>query len=207
QMKKVICFLILAFIFSCTKQEEIFQHSSGFQKETHSNKPVQTARLTGKASLIGWSLIFQDEFETDSVFDSNKWSFCPRSTPDWTKYLTSTHHYVHVSNDNLQLILDNQVITGDPVAYHSGGIQTYGKFSFTYGKVKVRAKFTQGQGAWPAIWMMPESAIYGGWPNSGEIDIMEHLNNDSYIYQTLHGQSLSAGHAYTKAININQYNT
>lgn len=47
--------------------------------------------------------------------------------------------------------------------------------SWTYVKIEVRAKLPQGSGTWPAIWMMPTHAAYGNWPNSGEIDIMEHV--------------------------------
>ncbi|MGF7230203.1 family 16 glycosylhydrolase [Arachidicoccus sp.] len=204
-MKKIICFLMLTTFFSCAKQSNAFLKPSAMQSAVKLS-PVTTLQ-TDSASLIGWDLLFQDEFSVGSNFDSTNWSFCPRANPDWAKYLTSTSHYANLANNNLQLTMDNAVIAGDTIAYHSGGIQTYGKFTFTYGKVQVRAKFTQGQGSWPAIWMMPETATYGGWPNSGEIDIMEHLNNDSIFYQTLHGQSLSSGHAFTKGFNVNQYNT
>lgn len=47
--------------------------------------------------------------------------------------------------------------------------------SWTYVKIQVRAKLPQGAGTWPAIWMMPSHSAYGNWPNSGEIDIMEHV--------------------------------
>ncbi|HOA80584.1 MAG TPA: family 16 glycosylhydrolase, partial [Defluviitaleaceae bacterium] len=54
--------------------------------------------------------------------------------------------------------------------------------------MEVNAKLSKGQGSWPAIWMMPENSIYGSWPYSGEIDIMEHLNFDDFIYQTVHSE-------------------
>lgn len=70
--------------------------------------------------------------------------------------------------------------------YHTGGVESFKKFSFKYGKVEVKAKLSSGQGTWPAIWMMPEKSVFGDWPRSGEIDIMEHLNNDTKTYQVIH---------------------
>jgi len=59
----------------------------------------------------------------------------------------------------------------------SARIRSVDSFSFTYGKVEVRAKLPAGDWLWPAIWMMPRNNAYGGWPASGEIDIMESRGN------------------------------
>lgn len=60
----------------------------------------------------------------------------------------------------------------------SGRIKTVDGFRFKYGKVEARAKVPRGAFLWPAIWMMPSKSVYGSWPNSGEIDIMESRGND-----------------------------
>jgi beta-glucanase (GH16 family) len=62
------------------------------------------------------------------------------------------------------------------------------KQSWKYGKIEVKAKLPQGQGIWPAIWMMPENdSTYGEWPMGGEIDLMELLGNEpNKIYGTIH---------------------
>ena len=123
-----------------------------------------------KPPATSWKLIFSDEFKTKSNFDAKKWSYATRGNAAWTRYLTSSPDYVYQKKGNLVVRMDNKVIAGDDVPYHSGGINTSGKFSFLYGKVEVRAKFKGGKGSWPAIWMMPEHpAAYGGWPASGEI--------------------------------------
>ena len=72
--------------------------------------------------------------------------------------------------------------------YTSGKVTGQNKTDFTYGKVVVSAKVPEGQGLWPAIWMMPkDESYYGQWPKCGEIDIMEVLGNDvSTAYGTLH---------------------
>ena len=60
--------------------------------------------------------------------------------------------------------------------YTSARIKTKGKADFRYGKFEIKAKLPKGKGTWPAIWMLPSSTTeYGGWPMSGEIDIMEHV--------------------------------
>ena len=59
----------------------------------------------------------------------------------------------------------------------SARIRTAESFSFTYGKVEVKAKLPRGDWLWPAIWMLPRDNQYGNWPSSGEIDIMESRGN------------------------------
>jgi len=61
----------------------------------------------------------------------------------------------------------------------SAKLRTLGKFNFKYGKVEVKAQLPKGDFIWPAIWMLPEDEAYGGWPSSGEIDIMESRGNDA----------------------------
>lgn len=77
----------------------------------------------------------------------------------------------------------NQTVKADTARYLTGGLFTKGRRHVGYGKVEVRARLGSAQGAWPAIWMLPEGAV---WPHGGEIDIMEHLNYDSIVYQTVH---------------------
>lgn len=181
-------FLILFLtLFSCNKKSN---------DTTSLNPPVKT-----------WNIIFEDNFNSTGSFDNNKWSYCSRNNAAWAKYLTSSSDNVSLDGSNLVLKMDNKPIAGDNVPYHSGGIQTMGKFSFTYGKVEVRAKFSQGKGSWPAIWMMPETATYGGWPNSGEIDIMEHVNNENVIHQTIHNGAVTNSNGASSVTQASVYNS
>ena len=69
---------------------------------------------------------------------------------------------------------------------HDGGANEYtsarlvskGRGDFLYGRIEARAKLPSGRGTWPAIWMLPTGQAYGGWPASGEIDLMEHVGYD-----------------------------
>ena len=79
-------------------------------------------------------------------------------------------------------------------SYTSGRIKTQNKYSFTYGKVEMKAKLPQGQGIWPAFWMLGDNITTIGWPNSGEVDIMEFVGKTpTNVYGTLHGPGYSGG--------------
>ncbi|GAM37197.1 hypothetical protein TCE0_022f06912 [Talaromyces pinophilus] len=73
----------------------------------------------------------------------------------------------------------------------SARLTTKGKHNITYGKIEVKAKLPRGDWLWPAIWMMPEEDVYGSWPLSGEIDIMESKGNDGRTYDG--GRNLVGG--------------
>jgi beta-glucanase (GH16 family) len=62
----------------------------------------------------------------------------------------------------------------------SGRLRSFERFSFTFGRVVVSAKMPVGDWMWPAIWMLPEDWVYGGWPVSGEIDIIESIGNRNF---------------------------
>ena len=72
--------------------------------------------------------------------------------------------------------------------YTSGRVTSFGKADFTYGYIEVKAKVPEGQGLWPAIWMMPtKESKYGSWPACGEIDIVEMLGHQTGItYSNIH---------------------
>lgn len=133
-----------------------------------------------------WELIWHDEFDQDGDPDPSNWAFSGRGKPDWNRYCADNPQTRFVKDGKLHLRGIVNTDDSDPAPYQTGCIQTKSNFSFKYGKVEVKAKLSKGKGSWPAIWMMPQDAVYGGWPHSGEIDIMEHLNYDSIIYQTLH---------------------
>lgn len=175
-------------IVSCNK-EQVDQSSNQMVSVSKTNALTITSSLQ---SLSDYELIWSDEFNTVGGFDDSKWSYAERGTVAWNKYMTHTSDYVSQDGNNLLLRMDNAVIPTDPVPYHSGGVKSQNKFSMTFGKVEVRAKFTQGRGSWPAIWMMPEPATaYAGWPGCGEIDIMEHVNNEMVVHQSVHNATVT----------------
>lgn len=169
------------------------------------NWPKSVSRTSG-------TIVFWDDFDqTDSIPDISKWSLCPPQTSAWNRYMSNSYDQAYVSDGKL-------VLLGEKVGgtYKTGGVQSAGKFDFQYGKVEVNARFTEtAQGGWAAIWMMPKSStpIYNGWPACGEIDIMEQLNHDGYVYQTIHSHYKNTlGYnnptpTITAPINVGAFNT
>ncbi len=138
----------------------------------------------------GYTLLWNDEFDGDALDESN-WSYDPHE-PGWTnnelqEYTTSTDN-VFVRDGKLVLkAIKTQDANGNDY-YTSGKIKGQNKKDFMYGKIVASAKVPEGQGLWPAIWMMPtDESYYGQWPKCGEIDIMEALGNQTHIaYGTVH---------------------
>ena len=117
--------------------------------------------------------------------DEREGSKGPRGGAGWNRHRSDADCRDAGKDGNLVLrgIANNDTRPQDTSRYLTGGVFTQGKFSIGYGKVEVCARLDRAQGAWPAIWMLPEDAQ---WPNGGEIDIMEHLNHDTIAYQTVH---------------------
>ncbi|MDA0564108.1 glycoside hydrolase family 16 protein [Streptomonospora sp. S1-112] len=85
-----------------------------------------------------------------------------------------------------------------PCQYTSGRMNTSGKFTHAYGRFEARIKIPTGQGIWPAFWMLGDDLGQVGWPNSGEIDIMENVGHEpATVHGSLHGPGYSGGGAVT----------
>lgn len=144
------------------------------------SSPVDS--VTTDSDGTTWRLVFSDEFDQESgTPDASKWVLCEKGSSDWARYLSESYDQAYIEDGSLHLI--GERVDGE---YKTGGIETRGKFDFEYGKVECRARFaTQPSGGHTGIWMMP-SPPAEQWPKSGEIDIMEHLNSEKKIYETIH---------------------
>lgn len=160
-----------------------------------------------------WTLVWSDEF-TGNTIDSNKWSHeinCDGGGNQEQQCYTDSAENSYV-DDGLLYIVAKPAEDGSTLPYTSARLRTKDKADWTYGRFEVRAKLPSGQGTWPAFWMLPSDNVYGGWPHSGEIDILEAVNLkvpldgsddlESSIHGTLHyGKSwpnnASSGKAYT----------
>ena len=127
----------------------------------------------GREEKNDYELIWKEDFKGKSI-NFEKWSKITRGKADWRKYMSDNETLYEVRKGKLILHgIENKGIAPDDTArFLTGGISTKGKFSIRYGKVEVKTKLEAAQGAWPAIWMLPEK---GEWPKGGEIDIMERL--------------------------------
>lgn len=89
--------------------------------------------------------------------------------------------------------------------YTSARITTQNKYSVLYGRIEARIKIPGGQGIWPAFWMLGANLGSVGWPNSGEIDIMEVVGKDpNNVHTTLHGPGYSGCCGIHGAYNLGQ---
>ncbi|MCL1868152.1 MAG: family 16 glycosylhydrolase [Paludibacter sp.] len=146
--------------------------------------PIQA----GDNELSGdFTLIWADEFDGAS-YDNTIWS--PQIAGDGfgnneLQYYTGNSNNIFTRDGCLVLKAIRENYGGRQ--YTSGKIWTQNKKYFKYGRVEARFKLPAGRGTWPAIWMMPQSSVYGGWPNSGEIDIMEFVGyQPNIIFGTVH---------------------
>ena len=136
-----------------------------------------------------WTLIWSDEFDSPNI-DINKWSY-DIGTGDWGWGNNEEQYYTNNSNNSFiedgKLIIQALLQNYGGSSYTSARMVTKNKGDWKYGRIEVRAKIPSGIGTWPAIWMLPTDWVYGGWPYSGEIDVMEHVGyNPNVIHGTAH---------------------
>ena len=148
-----------------------------------------SAGYSSPLSYPGYSLVWNDEFEGNTL--SSDWVF-EIGNGNWGWGNNELQYYLeeNVSVENGVLTITAKNNSFNTFDYTSSRIKTQGNQSFKYGRIDVRAALPFGQGIWPAIWMLGDNFSSAGWPNCGEIDIVELVggsgNNDKTIYGTLH---------------------
>lgn len=153
------------------------------------------------------TIVFEDDFEQESnIPDPAKWQLCDKGSSAWCTYMSESYDQAYVKDGKLVLIAEN--VDGE---YKAGGIRMLNELGFQYGIVEVSARFTKtAQGSWPAIWMMPSKPVWSGWPQCGEIDIMEHLNNDTYYWSVIHTNytdNYNSPCNTTNSVDLSEFNT
>lgn len=133
----------------------------------------------------GWVSVWNDEFDGD-VLDGTKWNQ-EVGGGGWGNQEVQYYRPENTSVSDGLLTITAKKETFGGREYTSSRLTTKYKGDWTYGRIQVKAKLPSGKGTWPAIWMMPTMSVYGGWPNSGEIDIMEHVGYDmNRVHSTIH---------------------
>ncbi|REJ17019.1 MAG: 1,3--beta-D-glucan 3-glucanohydrolase [Paenibacillaceae bacterium] len=156
-----------------------------------------------------YQLVWSDEFNGPSI-NTNYWTFeIGTGSNGWgnneLQYYTSRPENARIENGNLVIEARRESYGG--MNYTSARLKTQGKVNFKYGRIEARIKLPKGQGLWPAFWTLGEDITTVGWPRSGEIDIMEHVNNEDVTHGYMHWDA--GGHASyggsSFAFDVTQY--
>ena len=145
---------------------------------------------SGNSLIFDTIPVFADEFNYTGLPDPNKWGYDIGGS-GWgnneLQYYTNQLKNAFVANGKLTITAYKEDMEGRN--YTSARLITKNKGDIKYGRIEVKAQIPAGLGTWPAIWMLPTDWVYGGWPSSGEIDIMEHVGYDQdVIHITTHSE-------------------
>jgi beta-glucanase (GH16 family) len=189
---------------------------------TQQSSVVSQART---ANVASGTLVWSDEFSNSTganaqpnpavwTYDTGATGFGNQELEDYCAWgsnvtpCTSSNPNVYVGTDGYLHIVAEQPGSG---VYTSARLKTQGLFSMSYGRIEARMMLPEGQGLWPAFWLLGNNFATAGWPVCGEQDIMEHVNapspddvlgsvhmpggNSSYPY-TASGFSAAGWHTY-----------
>ena len=150
-----------------------------------------------------YKLVWQDDFDGTGL-NTNLWSLIPEGESDWDRHMSVRSDLVQVRDGVLELWGKRNTDTNaDPRPFVTGGVASMGKATVRNGKIEMRVKFEDHQkGAWPALWLLQnEKDGQGrGYPWGGEIDVVERLNGDKFVYHTVHsGWTLNKKHPHEPA--------
>ncbi|MEI6274400.1 MAG: glycoside hydrolase family 16 protein [Prolixibacteraceae bacterium] len=150
--------------------------------------------IGGQQPEGSYKLVWSDEFDYTGLPDAKKWSFdVEGNSSGWgnneSQYYTKERiQNAEVKDGQLSITAIREDFQGRK--YTSARLITKTKGDWLYGRLEIKAKLPEGRGMWPAIWMLPTDWSYGGWPASGEIDVMENVGYDPFvIVASAHTQS------------------
>jgi beta-glucanase (GH16 family) len=176
---------------NCGEKKQLEEKKTGpVIIEPKSKQEVKTMGFEYDEDKLIYELVWNDEFNYTGSPDPEKWGN-ETGGSGWGN--NEIQYYTGGSNayvDGEKLIITARYEKAGGREVTSARIRTAKKGDWLYGKVEVKAKTPTGLGTWPAIWMLPTDWIYGGWPASGEIDIMEHVGYDpDVLVMSIHTES------------------
>jgi len=196
QIAIILCCCAAIFIASCSK--------TAAPKPAVINPPVLVAPVDS-----GWTFetspSFSDEFNYSGTPDTTKWGY-DLGGGGWgnqeLEAYTNSLKNAYVSNGVLHISAINQAL--DNEIYTSARMVSKNAGWLQYGRIEALAKLPASpKGAWPAIWMLPNDYVYGNWPNSGEVDIMEQVSFDPLnVHFSVHNQVNYGGNSHTETTSI-----
>lgn len=164
-----------------------------------------------KLEQRNWQLVWSDEFDGAAGVspDAANWKFDIGVGPNndgWgnseLEYYTDRPSNASMDgNGNLAITARRELYSGS--AFTSARIKTIGLFDQAYGRFEARIKAPWGPGIWPAFWLLGSNVETIGWPQCGEIDIMEIRGQKTNMMNgTVHGPGYSGGASITKTFAL-----
>ncbi len=150
-----------------------------------------------------WRLVWSDEFNEEGLPDSAKWTYEEGFVRN-----NEAQYYTRARSENARiedgaLVIEARKERYEEAEYTSASVTTQGRASWRYGRIEVRAKLPTGRGMWPAIWMLGTNISEVGWPECGEIDIMENVGFDpNLIHANVHTAAFNHADGTNKGANI-----
>lgn len=146
---------------------------------------VNGQQMAASSDSKSYVMVWNDEFSYTGLPDSTRWSWDTAGNA-WKWGNNEAQFYTKNRKENAFVKDGLLTITAlkendEGHAYTSARLITKHKGDWLYGRIEVSAKLPDGRGMWPAIWMLSTDDSYGGWPASGEIDIMENVGYDPYV--------------------------
>ena len=167
--------LLLLLLISCggstSDVNDTTLSNSGNYNNTTPNNPTQSYTFNNE-------LVWSDEFDQDGPVSQDKWNVetIPPNNGSWwngeLQFYTDKEDNIRVEEGLLKITAKYESYEGKN--YTSARINTQDKFEFLYGRVEMRAKLPNWEGMWPAFWLLGANIDEIGWPNCGELDILEH---------------------------------
>lgn len=172
---------------------------------TPTPSPTPTPTPTPVGHIEGWNIVWQDEFEGTEI-DRTKWTFdlggSGWGNNEWEFYTDRTEN-ARIEDGELVIEAREEELQGRH--YTSARMKTQELHTWTYGRIEARMKLPTGQGIWPAFWMLGDDILSTGWPNSGEIDILEFLGHDTdTVHGTVHGPGYSGANGVTRSYSLEE---
>lgn len=201
------------------KNDLIFLLNNEFDYIT-TNEPELLFSIIEERKKNSWDLVWQDEFDYEGKPDSTKWNYeLGMVRNNEAQYYTDSLKNAFVENGYLHLVAHKEkhvnekykseslkdkswmkwAYDKDSADYTSASLTTNGLHEWQYGKIEVSAKLPKGRGTWPAIWMLGKNRPEVGWPECGEIDIMEHVGYDP---DTIHGTVHTGAYNHIKGTQV-----
>ena len=160
-----------------------------------------------------YELVWLDDFNGREI-DTASWSKIARVPYPWGRHMSANSSLYRVKSGYLRLYArrNNRLEPADTAKYITGGISSQGKRHINFGKVEVRARIKGAQGTWPAIWLLVNQPCSTEDLRYSEIDIIEYLNRDDFVYQTVHSsytlhRNRNTKHSTTAKIHFEKWNT